>query len=80
MPVPQGISNPLPVAASKPAAPPKQAGSKKVGLGSTIEHAKYGRGTVLRLEGSGEDTKLTVSFPGYGLKKLIAKYAGIKVD
>ncbi len=56
MPVPQGISNPLPV------------------------HAKYGRGTVLRLEGSGEDTKLTVSFPGYGLKKLIAKYAGIKVE
>jgi len=80
MPVPQGISNPLPVAASKPVAPPKQAGSKKVGLGSTIEHAKYGRGTVLRLEGSGEDTKLTVSFPGYGLKKLIAKYAGIKVE
>jgi ATP-dependent DNA helicase UvrD/PcrA len=80
MPVPQGISNPLPVAASKSVAPPKQAGSKKVGPGSTIEHAKYGRGTVLRLEGSGEDTKLTVSFPGYGLKKLIAKYAGIKVE
>jgi DNA helicase-2/ATP-dependent DNA helicase PcrA len=80
MPVPQGISNPLPVAASKPVAPPKQAVSKKVGPGSTIEHAKYGRGTVLRLEGSGEDAKLTVSFPGYGLKKLIAKYAGIKVE
>jgi DNA helicase-2/ATP-dependent DNA helicase PcrA len=44
MPVPQGISNPLPVAASKPVAPLKQAGSKKVGPGSTIEHAKYGRG------------------------------------
>ncbi len=35
--------------------------------------AKYGRGTVLRREGDGEDTKVTVSFPGYGLKKLIAK-------
>jgi DNA helicase-2/ATP-dependent DNA helicase PcrA len=81
MPVPQGISNPVPAAASKPATPAaKPAGSKKVGPGSTIEHAKYGRGTVLRLEGSGEDTKLTVSFPGYGLKKLIAKYAGIKVE
>ena len=85
MPAPQGIVNPLPAAASKPGAPPKpagsnQVGSKKVGRGSTIEHAKYGRGTVLRLEGSGEDTKLTVSFPGYGLKKLIAKYAGIKVE
>jgi DNA helicase-2/ATP-dependent DNA helicase PcrA len=63
--------------AYKPAGPAK---SKKLGPGATIEHAKYGRGTVLRLEGTGEDTKLTVSFPGYGLKKLIAKYAGIKVE
>ena len=53
---------------------------KKIGPGSVIEHAKYGRGTVLRLEGTGDDTKLTVSFPGYGLKKLIAKFAGIKVE
>jgi hypothetical protein len=35
---------------------------------------------VLRLEGTGGDTKVTVSFPNYGLKKLIAKYAGIKVE
>ena len=35
---------------------------------------------MLRLEGSGEDAKVTVSFPGYGLKKLIAKYAGIKIE
>jgi DNA helicase-2/ATP-dependent DNA helicase PcrA len=53
---------------------------KKVGLGATIEHSKYGRGTIVRLEGSGEDTKVTVSFPGYGLKKLVAKYAGIKIE
>jgi DNA helicase-2/ATP-dependent DNA helicase PcrA len=63
--------------AQKTTAPAK---SKKLGPGSSIEHAKYGRGTVLRLEGSGEDTKVTVSFPGHGLKKLIAKYAGIKVE
>jgi DNA helicase-2/ATP-dependent DNA helicase PcrA len=66
-----------------PAAAPqlvKKPGPKKLGPGSTVEHSKYGRGTVLRMEGSGEDTKLTVSFPGYGLKKLIAKYAGIKVE
>jgi DNA helicase-2/ATP-dependent DNA helicase PcrA len=72
-------------ASFKPAVQPAQqiakpAKSKKLGPGSTIEHAKYGHGTVLRLEGTGEDTKVTVSFPGYGLKKLIAKYAGIKVE
>jgi len=34
----------------------------------------------LKREGDGEDAKLTVSFPGYGLKLLVEKYAGIKVD
>jgi DNA helicase-2/ATP-dependent DNA helicase PcrA len=88
MPVPQGIGGvapqPAPVVAkqvvqSAPAPVVKKA-VKKFGPGSIIEHAKYGRGTVLRVEGSGEDTKVTVNFPGYGLKKLIAKFAGIKVD
>ena len=68
-------------AAAAPATPVmRQQGPKRFGPGSTIEHAKWGRGTVLRLEGTGEDAKVTVSFPGYGLKKLIAKYAGIKVE
>jgi DNA helicase-2/ATP-dependent DNA helicase PcrA len=53
---------------------------KGLGYGSTIVHPKYGRGTVLRREGDGEDAKLTVSFPGYGLKKLVEKYAGIKEE
>src|SRR5690349_12503731 len=34
--------------------------------GSYVRHSKYGRGLVLRREGAGESTKLTVSFPGYG--------------
>ena len=45
--------------------------------GSVIQHPKYGRGTVLRREGDGEDAKLTISFPGYGLKKIVERYAGI---
>jgi DNA helicase-2/ATP-dependent DNA helicase PcrA len=83
MPAPQGLGAAPPVQAKTVVAGPgvtAPAKKKKVGPGSTIEHAKYGRGTVLRLEGSGEDTKVTVSFPGYGLKKLIAKYAGIKIE
>ncbi|MEX2262703.1 MAG: UvrD-helicase domain-containing protein [Bryobacteraceae bacterium] len=46
--------------------------------GTVVEHPKYGTGTVLRREGDGEDAKLTINFPGHGLKKLIAKYATIK--
>ena len=70
---PRKDTPPAPVApVSKPQAPRKK--------GSTVEHPKYGRGEVLRLEGSGDDTKVTVNFRDYGLKKLIAKYAGIKVE
>jgi DNA helicase-2/ATP-dependent DNA helicase PcrA len=46
--------------------------------GSYVRHSKYGRGLVLRREGAGELTKLTVSFPGYGQKKLVEKYAGLE--
>jgi DNA helicase-2/ATP-dependent DNA helicase PcrA len=47
--------------------------------GSYVRHAKYGRGLVLRREGVGDSIKLTVSFPGYGPKKLIQKYAGLEL-
>jgi DNA helicase-2/ATP-dependent DNA helicase PcrA len=48
--------------------------------GSYVRHAKYGRGLVLRRDGTGPATKLTVSFPGYGQKKLVEKYAGLQKD
>ncbi len=46
--------------------------------GSHVRHPKYGRGLVLRREGVGDSAKLTVSFPGFGQKKLIEKYAGLE--
>ena len=55
---------------------------KKAGtwtMGTRVKHAKYGYGTILRTEGSGDDMKLTVSFMNYGLKKLIAKYAELEI-
>jgi DNA helicase-2/ATP-dependent DNA helicase PcrA len=59
------------------AAPPKK---KAFGAGSMVRHPKYGRGTVLRREGEGDDAKLTISFPGYGLKKIIEKFAGMREE
>ena len=47
-------------------------------LGARVRHARYGLGVVLRVEGVGEDAKLTVSFPGYGQKKFVAKYAQLE--
>ena len=63
----------------KAAGPVYKAGPA-AGKSQTVQHPKYGRGTVLRREGDGEDAKLTISFPGYGLKKIVAKYAGIRID
>jgi DNA helicase-2/ATP-dependent DNA helicase PcrA len=47
-------------------------------VGARVKHAKYGAGVVLRSEGAGDDAKLTVSFPGYGLKKFVAKFAALE--
>jgi DNA helicase-2/ATP-dependent DNA helicase PcrA len=55
-------------------------GQTVINAGVVVKHPKYGRGTVLRREGDGEDAKLTISFPGYGLKKIVQKYAGIKIN
>ncbi len=46
--------------------------------GAQVRHAKFGLGTVMRREGEGENAKLTVHFQGYGLKKLIVKYANLQ--
>ncbi len=46
--------------------------------GSHVRHGKYGKGLVLRREGSGDNVKLTVSFPGFGQKKLIEKFANLE--
>jgi DNA helicase II / ATP-dependent DNA helicase PcrA len=46
--------------------------------GSHVKHSKYGTGLVLRREGSGDNTKLTISFPGFGQKKLIQKFANLE--
>jgi DNA helicase-2/ATP-dependent DNA helicase PcrA len=38
----------------------------------------FGVGTVLRSDGSGDDLKLTVSFPAVGTKRLVARFAGLE--
>jgi DNA helicase-2/ATP-dependent DNA helicase PcrA len=64
--------------ATKSSPAPKSESSGEFIPGSYVRHAKYGRGLVLRREGAGESLKLTVSFPGYGQKKLVQKYAGLE--
>ena len=47
--------------------------------GSKVRHPKYGEGTVYQREGEGEEAKITVQFPRFGLKKLVEKYAQLEV-
>src|SRR5581483_11677928 len=68
---------PPPAAVKKPAVTSSPAGPKKVRAGWPARHPKYGTGVVVRREGEGDDAKITVSFPRYGLKKLIEKFAGL---
>ena len=57
------------------------AGSSACGLqeGMKIEHQRFGRGTVLKIEGTGENTKATVEFVHSGTKQLLLKFAKFTV-
>jgi len=95
MPPPRGIVTPQPERKAnsvQPGSRPQQFLSRPAGAispkkpkppfgpGACIEHPKYGRGIILRREGEGDDAKLTIQFSGHGLKKLVQRYAGIKLE
>ncbi len=68
-------------AASVSSSAVSSAGSSSCGLqeGMKIEHQRFGRGTVLKIEGTGENTKATVEFVHSGTKQLLLKYAKFTV-
>ena len=71
---------PAPVATpSVDAGPAAAADDAAIRPGIKVRHPLFGVGTVLRREGDGADFKVTVSFPGVGAKKLVARYAGLEV-
>ena len=47
--------------------------------GSAIEHQRFGIGTVIKIEGTGENTKATVDFRNTGTKQLLLKFAKFKI-
>ncbi|AIA72954.1 DNA helicase II [Pectobacterium atrosepticum SCRI1043] len=47
-------------------------------LGQRVRHAKFGEGTIVNLEGSGEHARLQVAFQGQGIKWLVAAYARLE--
>ena len=64
---------------SIPKAPAKEpSGKRGFRPGQKVRHPKYGEGTVYQREGEGEEAKITVQFPRFGLKKLVEKYAQLE--
>jgi DNA helicase-2/ATP-dependent DNA helicase PcrA len=61
---------------SVPVEEPK--GMRSFRPGQHVRHPKYGEGIVYQREGEGENAKITVKFPRFGLKKLVEKYAQLE--
>ncbi|MGH9458601.1 MAG: ATP-dependent helicase, partial [Thermoanaerobaculia bacterium] len=61
--------------ASRPAA---DRASGEFRRGGRVRHDEFGDGVILRMEGSGENAKLTVYFERAGTKKFVAKYAKLR--
>ena len=68
------VVNHTPASASRPSAAPSV-----LQEGQTIEHERFGIGTVVKLEGTGENQKATVEFRNSGTKQLLLKFARFKV-
>ena len=58
--------------------PEEPIGKRGFRPGQKVKHPKYGEGTVYQREGDGEDAKITVQFPRFGLKKLVERYAQLE--
>jgi DNA helicase-2/ATP-dependent DNA helicase PcrA len=61
-----------------PLQPVTSSSSDQYYKGAVVRHAKFGIGTVQRSEGAGEERKISVSFPGHGVKTLSLKYANLE--
>ena len=80
-PASRGIGSSAASVSASSSAAASSAGSSSCGLqeGMKIEHQRFGRGTVLKIEGTGENTKATVEFVHSGTKQLLLKYAKFTV-
>lgn len=48
-------------------------------VGRIVQHSSFGRGKIIKVEGAGESLRLDIYFTGIGLKKILAKYARLKI-
>ena len=75
---PVGITRLQPLKNTKPQEV-RSTGTQELKNGTVIEHQRFGIGTVIAVEGTGENQKATVSFRNTGTKQLLLKFAKYKV-
>ncbi|OBX20128.1 MULTISPECIES: ATP-dependent helicase [Bizionia] len=51
----------------------------KLAVGNMVEHLRFGKGEVLKIEGAGGDTKAEIKFNNGGVKKLLLRFAKLEV-
>lgn len=82
----RSISNPSPKQLQKLRAVTSVQGDSNVPIntvslkpGTLVEHARFGHGAVLSIEGSGHDKKAAIRFDGVGIKNLLLRFAKLKI-
>ena len=68
-----------PVSMSSPAVSSSLSSSSALREGVVIEHQRFGIGTVVKLEGTGDNEKATVEFRNLGTKQLLLKFAKFNI-
>ena len=53
--------------------------SRKIKTGMSVEHARFGHGTVINIEGKGSDKKAIINFQSSGVKNLLLRFAKLKI-
>ncbi|MCT4560713.1 MAG: UvrD-helicase domain-containing protein [Crocinitomicaceae bacterium] len=83
---PMGNFSRVNTAGAKPASSPSNGSSGKKGssdldikVGYNVEHDRFGKGKVIGLEGSGQDKKAKIFFPGHGSKTLLLRFANLNI-
>jgi len=56
-----------------------ESSSSSFEVGMRVEHERFGRGEVIKVEGSAPDIKISVNFDHAGLKQLLLKFAKLKI-
>jgi DNA helicase-2/ATP-dependent DNA helicase PcrA len=69
---------PTPNAATNPPLR-ERASAARYKTGQRVRHSKFGEGTVIESKVTGADEEVTVAFPGVGIKRLTASFAGLEV-